>query len=518
MLSVRTRLALALGALLFTVIGAYTVIVGALESEQLAVLHQREEDGELINATGVLALRIYRGYEDGALVTTRESADLPPTAGPVLTRDLASSVAGYFWVLDRHLIPFYFNPLVRDLPEADQILLDTLVRSIPLGGSAAHRDSITRAVSPPAVQRLTVRGREFLLYAVGVSYRPNGVDRVVVGRFATPPDKPSLGSAFLVMIPIIVLVAFGAAEIFTRITVGEVDSRIDVLMNEVQAISDGRSLHRRLPAEDESVTDSLGRLTHTLNEMIARLEQSFSALRRFTGDASHELKTPLTVLRADVERAMSTQMSPGDQLVALEEALAEITRMSDLVDSLLTLARADEGRFDLHREPVDLQALARDVFETATLLGENRRITARMPPPPPARVQGDAGRLRQLFLNLITNAIKYTPPEGTVDLALAINDGRAEFSVRDSGIGIAAADLPHVFDRFWRADHARSRVGERGGFGLGLAISQYIAHAHGGTLTVASRLGRGSVFTVALPLSTESDGEKTKKHDDERKS
>jgi signal transduction histidine kinase len=234
--------------------------------------------------------------------------------------------------------------------------------------------------------------------------------------------------------------------------------------------------------------------------MIERLEQSFSGLRRFTADASHELKTPLTVLRADVERAMATQSDRREQLVALEEALAETARMADLVDSLLTLARADEGRFDLHREPVDLEALVHDIFETAVLLGESTDVHVSISsPPPPARIMGDAARLRQLFLNLVTNAIKYTPSGGKVQLALTCADGTASFSVRDSGIGIAAADVPHVFERFWRADQARSRVGERGGFGLGLAISHYIAQAHGGSLKVKSKLGRGSTFTVALP-------------------
>jgi signal transduction histidine kinase len=271
-------------------------------------------------------------------------------------------------------------------------------------------------------------------------------------------------------------------------------------MSELEAVSDGRSLHRRLASETGETSEPLERLTSRLNAMIARLEQSFAGLRRFTADASHELKTPLAVLRADVERALAADSNRTEQLIALEEALAETTRMADLVDSLLTLARADEGRFDLVREPVDLQNMARDVLETAHLLAEPKGITVRMSPPPALTVPGDGARLRQLLLNLITNAIKYTPNNGEVELSLEHVGNTAQFSVRDTGIGIAAADLPHVFDRFWRADRARSRVGERGGFGLGLAISQYIAQAHGGSLIAHSRLGRGSTFTVALPL------------------
>ena len=188
---------------------------------------------------------------------------------------------------------------------------------------------------------------------------------------------------------------------------------------------------------------------------------------------------------------------------ALEEALQETTRMSDLVDSLLTLARADEGRFDLYREPVALGPLVRDVYETAMILGEEAGLTVSMSVLEEGMVDGDARRLRQLFLNLVTNAIKYTPSGGRVELSLSQRVGdEIAFTVRDTGIGMSAADLSHVFERFWRADRARSRTSERGGFGLGLAISQWIAQAHGGRIAVQSRLGRGSVFTVTLPLLT----------------
>jgi signal transduction histidine kinase len=233
--------------------------------------------------------------------------------------------------------------------------------------------------------------------------------------------------------------------------------------------------------------------------MIARLETSFAALRRFTADASHELKTPLTVLRADIERAMTTPQGSTDQLVALEEGLQETTRMADLVESLLTLARADEGRFDLHREPVEMEPLVREVAETASILGEHAGLQVSMPVLQPVTVLGDRVRLRQLFLNLVTNAIKYSSRGGHVELSLEAGDGAAVFTVKDTGIGIAGADLPFIFDRFWRVDRVRSRGGERGGVGLGLAISQWIAQAHGGSINVSSRLGRGSSFAVTIP-------------------
>ena len=173
--------------------------------------------------------------------------------------------------------------------------------------------------------------------------------------------------------------------------------------------------------------------------------------------------------------------------------------MTGLVESLLTLARADEGRLGLQREPVALEALVKDVGETAHILGEEAGLTVSTPLLQPVTVLGDAERLRQLFLNLVTNAIKYTPRGGSVELSLEARDGTAVFTVKDTGVGIAGADLPYIFDRFWRVDRARSRLDERGGVGLGLAIAQWITQAHGGSINVASRLGRGSTFAVTIP-------------------
>jgi two-component system OmpR family sensor kinase len=273
---------------------------------------------------------------------------------------------------------------------------------------------------------------------------------------------------------------------------------IDRIITEVREITDGRSLHRRLA--EPIVKDELGRLTATLNQMMARLERSFAALRRFTADASHELKTPLTVLRAGVERAITTPHLSRETLATLEETLQEINRMTELVDALLTLARADEGIAPLHREPTDLRAIVEETRETGELLAEQAGVMISVATPAePVVIAVDAQRVRQLLLNLLTNAVKYTPSGGSVSVELSQDNGRVTLAVRDSGIGIAAGDLPHIFDRFWRADSARTRTGGRPGAGLGLAISKWIAEAHGGQIDVTSRPGRGTTFTVTLP-------------------
>jgi signal transduction histidine kinase len=244
----------------------------------------------------------------------------------------------------------------------------------------------------------------------------------------------------------------------------------------------------------------MARLALTVNGMLARLEQSFASLHRFTADASHELKTPLMVLRAGVERALVHPGVPGDIMQSLDETLAQINQMTEMVENLLTLARADEGRAPLAVEVCDLRELVLDVSETAGILGEEAGVTAvHTVPEAPVLLAVDRHRIREMLLNMVTNAIKYTPGGGTISLTLDEKEDAVIFTVRDTGIGIAAGDLPHIFERFWRADPARSRTGDRPGIGLGLAITKWIVEAHGGSITVQSRPGRGTIFTVWLP-------------------
>ena len=406
---------------------------------------------------------------------------------------LLDRVPGYYIVYGRDGRGLYRSVGVRQLQEADRLaVVRQAVTLVPDGEGAVV----------PLSDRFF--GGGLLMVARPDSALRPSVTRIAVGVPTTLVELApnTLIGTMIVVLPFIILASIGVSYVIA----GGAVAPIERLINEVEAITDGRSLHRRLPSDLGN--EELSRLGTTLNAMIARLETSFGALRRFTADASHELKTPLTVLRADVERAMHPDAAGSEAMQALEEALHETTRMADLVDSLLTLARADEGRFDLHREPVALGAIVRDVFETAVILGEDAGLSVSMAVLEEGTVEGDARRLRQLFLNLVTNAIKYTPRGGRVELSLSQRGGdEIAFTVRDSGIGISAADLPHVFERFWRADRARSRGGERSGFGLGLAISQWIAQAHGGRVVAQSRLGRGSVFTVALPMLSAEDAE-----------
>lgn len=428
-------------------------------------------------------------------VTMLDSANGKPVAHP--SRALGKvldRIPGFFLVFNNQNQLLYASQRMRDLSPDDQDAVNRVAAQL-----ATRREDV----------RLSLRGDTLHLFMVADTVPttaipvPN-ISRVVVGMpisFADLMPQVVTGT-IIVVAPLIFLLSIVAAYA----VLGSVFRPVDQLINEVEAITDGRSLHRRLPTDPAS-SDELVRLSMTLNAMLTRLETSFGALRRFTADASHELKTPLTVLRADVERAMHPNTNRADRMVALEEALQETARMSDLVDSLLTLARADEGRFDIYRQPVELEPLVREVYETAVILGEDAGLSLSLRTLENAIVMGDRTRLRQLLLNLVTNAIKYTPRGGSVEVSVVRRSAdEVSISVRDTGIGISTADLPHVFDRFWRADRARSRASERGGFGLGLAISQWIAQAHGGSIGVQSRLGRGSIFTVILPTVIEPSG------------
>jgi heavy metal sensor kinase len=256
------------------------------------------------------------------------------------------------------------------------------------------------------------------------------------------------------------------------------------------------NLSRRL--EVPPTRDEVARLAATLNGMIARLDASFARQRQFTADASHELRTPLAIIRSQAEVTLSRARTAREYREALDNIAADADRMSALVGDLLTLARADAGEERLALEPVPLGELVAGVVEQLRPLASARDVALeRSGEESGPIVRGDQTRLTQLALNVVENAIKYSPG-GRVEVGLSRADGSARLVVSDTGIGIPAEHLPHLFERFYRVDKARSRA--EGGSGLGLAICAWIAGAHGGAIQVESVPGGGSVFTVVLPL------------------
>jgi two-component system, OmpR family, sensor kinase len=274
-------------------------------------------------------------------------------------------------------------------------------------------------------------------------------------------------------------------------------SPVDRLTRAAERIGRGNLSER---VEEHRSQDEIGRLAATFNQMIGRLEQAFERERRFTADASHELKTPLAVLRGDIEVALRRERAPEEYQRVLQSSLEEIARLTKLTEDLLTLARSDAGESVLDLEQVQVDQLASEARAYIAPLADSAGVALTYDAPAsPVIIEGDQKRLRQLLVNLLDNAIKYTPAGGSVSLSLSVKDSTAVIEVTDTGRGIPASALPHVFERFYRQTDPRdSRVT---GFGLGLAISKWIVDAHGGSIEADSAEGRGSSFTIRLPLA-----------------
>jgi heavy metal sensor kinase len=271
---------------------------------------------------------------------------------------------------------------------------------------------------------------------------------------------------------------------------------VDQIAASARTISE-RNLSRRLPVPQTD--DELHRLSVTLNRMLDRLEGAFARVVRFTADASHELRTPISFIRTSAEVALRKERSAEDYRDSLREILAESERTTRLVEEMLTLARADAGKAHLVLDPMDLNDLVREACDQARKLTFEKQLALEVAiPSSTIRIDGDRGSLRRLMLILLDNAVKYTPEHGTLKVTLRQFDSTASITVADNGVGISDEDLPHVFERFYRADPARSR--NSGGAGLGLALAKWIAESHRGSIQVESRESEGARFTVLLPI------------------
>jgi heavy metal sensor kinase len=270
---------------------------------------------------------------------------------------------------------------------------------------------------------------------------------------------------------------------------------VNEIADTLRSISIG-SLSRRLPITGTG--DELQRLAETCNEMLARLEDAVDRINRFTADASHELRSPVALIRTVAEYALRNPRVDRDSQEAFEEILAESMETGQLLEDMLTLARADAGYASTVFEPVDLAEVVEEVCGRMRPLAETKGQTVTVRTAKPTWITGDRSSLRRLTSILLDNAVKYTPAQGSIDVELTTTASQALLAVRDSGIGIAESLLPRIFDRFVRADPSR---GEVSGTGLGLAIAKWIAGAHHASLTVHSKEKEGSVFVVSFHLT-----------------
>jgi heavy metal sensor kinase len=271
---------------------------------------------------------------------------------------------------------------------------------------------------------------------------------------------------------------------------------VDRITSTARALT-AQNLSDRIPITESG--DELHRLTTTLNGMLDRLEDAFRRIAQFTADASHELRTPVAFIRTTAEVLLRRSRSDEEWRDGVRGIQTESARMTELLDDLLTVARADAGAETRVLVPIDLNGLVAAACRTATALAQVKGLTCVVPGiGPTVQVHGDVLLLQRLFVILLDNAVKYTPAGGQIVVAIETTIDAAIVVVRDTGVGISEEDAPRIFDRFYRSDRTRSR--ESGGSGLGLAIARWIADLHRGSIVVQSRLGAGSEFRVTLPL------------------
>jgi heavy metal sensor kinase len=330
-----------------------------------------------------------------------------------------------------------------------------------------------------------------------VSAKTGVPGKIYTVQLAAPLDQVSdvlqrLEWLLILSIPLVLLLATVGGYWMSRRALAPVDA----MTSTARSISE-HSLSRRLERLDTG--DELERLAETFNQMMDRLEGAFKRITQFTADASHELRTPTALIRTAAELSLRRDRDSAEYRETLSQVLEEAQRMGILIESLMTLARMDSGAESLNYSTVDIASVLREASSASQPLADSKQIHfEREIPNEPILVSGDPHALRRLFLILIDNAVKYTPANGRVSVTLKRNGNDVVVKVHDTGIGIAHEDLPFIFERFYRADKARSR---ESGAGLGLSIARWIADAHRGSIRVESVAGHGSIFEVRLPVS-----------------
>ncbi|TRZ97527.1 MAG: HAMP domain-containing protein [Nitrospiraceae bacterium] len=362
-------------------------------------------------------------------------------------------------------------------------------KGIPLSRAALEGGLSGRATFESARFR---DGSSFRLLSAPIFLDGALVNIIQVGTSLRPVEEmlQRLLLVLLVSLPVALAVALGGGWFLA----GRALRPVEAITLAARRIAAGDLTQRLTVAHSQ---DEIGRLSATFNDMIARLDASFRQVRQFSADASHELRTPLTVMKGETELALRRARPAEDYRLVLESSLEEIDRMVRIVDELLFLSRADLGEVRIESQPVRLDALVEDTQRQAAVLGQELDVQVRAGTVEPVTVRGDELRLRELLLNLVDNAVKYSRPGGKVEIALARDGATARLSVTDDGIGISAEAQARIFDRFYRADDARAHARE--GTGLGLAICKWIVEAHHGRIEVQSTVGQGSRFTVVLP-------------------
>ena len=428
-----------------------------------------------------LSRSLYRGLDNSLELRSRQICSVPPI--------LESIWHGEFQEELGEIVMLYFytgSQLVEVSPPGINISLSHQFIYQAING----RNSLT-TIEAAEGQRLRLLAVPTHLGIPGLplSTQPGAL---IIGRSTRQIDQALQGlvRTLVIAVPLALAVAAGGGIFLARRALKPVDK----IARTAQEIEE-TDLSQRI---NVNTKDELGRLAATLNAMIGRLERAFQRQKQFTSDASHELRAPLAVIEAESSLALQKERPPSDYRQSLETISQESKQMSLLIEQLLTLARADAGKEQWNFAEVNLGRLITNLSADVEILCQEKGLTCQLGQTQDLVIKGDQARLRELFMNLLDNAIRYTPSPGTVSISLRREGQMAVVAVTDTGVGIPAEDIPFIFERFYRVDRSRSRA--EGGTGLGLAICGYIAAAHGGKIEVESQVGVGSTFSVWLPL------------------
>ncbi|MBI5853837.1 MAG: heavy metal sensor histidine kinase [Nitrospirae bacterium] len=460
----RITLTLWYGSALAAVLMSFALVVYAVMAKDL-----REQVDRQLENSAVVAIRSLQQKGFGPFIQFEDLSDQFPELAVVDKFFQIFSPTGRITIQSPNL-------RTRDIPLSRTSLESAFKGNTTLESAKFPGESPIRLISVPIVQDGTLVN----IVQVGTSLQSvdEALHRLLVVLLLTGP------------------VALGLSLIGGWFLAGRALRPVDQITSAAHRIT-ASDLSQRLSVPTSS--DEIGRLATTFNDMIARLEASFRQIRQFSADASHELRTPLTVMKGESELALRRSRSGDEYKAVLESNLEEIDRLSRIVDELLFLPRADLGQVKLERQVVKLDALVTDIQRQASVLGQDQQIHVALGPVDPVEVLGDEWRLRELLLNLVDNAIKYSWPGGTIELSLTRQAPMARLTVSDRGIGIPLDSQTRIFDRFFRADNARTH--SKKGTGLGLALCKWIVEAHQGRIEVESIPGEYARFTIVLPLA-----------------
>jgi heavy metal sensor kinase len=361
-----------------------------------------------------------------------------------------------------------------------------------LGRNETAFDIANRRTRYPSYRETSTNNIQLRVLSVPLVH--NG-SQVAVMQVATPLTTVETARTYLVYVLLVVwfygVIIAGFASWFT---LGQTLEPLKSIVETAENINRADDLSRRIPLLGLE-EDEIGSLITTFNQTLERLEALFTSQQRFLADVSHELRTPLTVVKGNVDLMRRMKQLDEESLASIDQEAGRLTR---LVGGLLMLAQAESGKLPLNFKPVELDLLVTEVFQEMRIIAGNR-VRVHLNEIDQMQVNGDRDRLKQVLINLVANAIQYTPQNGDVFLSLAKVGDQARIICRDTGPGIPADDLPHIFERFYRAEKSRTR-GKATGFGLGLSITKWIVEHHNGRIEVESKEGKGTTFAIWLPL------------------